>query len=287
MATYYINADTGNDTTGDGSSSSPWLTISHAKDNVVDNDTIVCQNATAAYLFEQLDIDYGITIKGESAEGVVFSTTSAQQSGWALTGDNYITLKFITFANIEISHNDNTYVLTAENSGATMEIISCVFRDITINTTAGFNWASGIINKLYLYSTYIITGCIFYNIENRGIIVRKEQNGLYTDISFNNCVFNFTTATNTDILIGQNDPPTSFKNCIIYNNTANNKSIATYSNHLGVNTSFDYNCVYGLFSNPITGTGNLLNTDPLFIDPAANNYNLSPTSPCIDAGTLI
>ena len=286
MATYYINADTGNDATGDGSALNPWLTILHAKDNVVDNDTIICQDATATYLFEQLDINHSITIKGESVEGAIFSTVSAQQSGWALTGDNYITLKFITFANIDISHNSSAYVLTAENSGATMDIISCVFRDITI-TAGGFNWASGIINKLYLYSTYIITGCIFYNIENRGIIVRHAQNEVYTDISFNNCVFNFTTDTHTDILIGQNDPPTSFKNCIIYNDTLNTKFIASYSNGLGANTSFDYNCVYGLFSNPITGTGNLLDTDPLFIDAATNNYNLSPTSPCIDAGTLI
>jgi hypothetical protein len=47
----------------------------------------------------------------------------------------------------------------------------------------------------------------------------------------------------------------------------------------------NYSCYYN-FVDPPAGSNNI-NSDPLLIDPAANNYNLSPTSPCIDAGTLI
>lgn len=289
MTTYYINADTGNDTTGDGSASNPWLTISHAKDNVVTGDTIFCQNSTATYLFEKLSFDNEITIQGESVGGVVFSTVSDIDEGWALNGDNYYTIKNITFSDINVvKPSDHSSVIYVGVPSGTLDISTCIFKDITI-TAGSFNWASGVLNKLYRYGKYIVSGCIFYNITNRGIIVRKVDNNpdFYTRIYFNNCLFNMNTVENTDILVGQNNPVTSFKNCIVYNDTGNGKSIAAYNNQLDTNTTFDYNCVYGAFSNPITGTGNLLDTDPLFIDPATNNYNLSPSSPCIDAGTLI
>ena len=44
-ATYYV-ATTGSDTTGDGSEGTPWLTITHALTNVVDNDTIIVAAGT-------------------------------------------------------------------------------------------------------------------------------------------------------------------------------------------------------------------------------------------------
>jgi hypothetical protein len=281
MATYYINADTGNDNTGDGSASSPWLTISHAKDNVVDNDTIICQNAAAAYLFERLTIANTITIQGQSLSAVVFSTTSDILEGWKVDSGKTLTLKTITFSDCAVNTSESySYLFTGD-----MVVEQCIFMRINI-TTGGLAWASGIFNRIYSnFSTYVFNSCLFYDIYNEGIILRFSQNGLETNITFNNCTFDLQE--NQTILCGQNDPPTSIKNCIIYNNTGGATAISTYTGQLGSNTTFDYNCVYGVFSNPITGTGNLLNTDPLFIDPANNNYNLSPSSPCIDAGTLI
>ena len=281
MATYYINADTGNDTTGDGSSSNPWLTISHAKDNVVDGDTIFCQNSTATYLFEELTIQNTITIEGQSVDSVIFSTSSDLLSGWGISTGKTLTLKTITFSDCTL----NTAQSYACLFQADMIVEQCVFRRINV-ITGGFYWASSIFNKVYSgYNTYVFNGCLFYDIYDEGIIVRHTQNDLQTDISFNNCTFDLQEGQS--ILLGQDDPPTAIKNCIIYNNTGGATSISSYSSFLGPNTTFDYNCVYGQFSNPITGTGNLLDTDPLFIDPANNNYNLSPSSPCIDAGTLI
>ena len=281
MATYYINADTGNDTTGDGSASNPWLTISHAKDNVVDGDTIFCQNSTATYLFEELTIQNTITIEGESAVSVAFSTSNDVLDGWKVSTGKALTLKTITFSDCTLN--------TTQSYGALflgdMVVNQCVFTRINI-ITGGLTWASGIFSRVYSsYNTYVFNGCLFYDIYDQGIIARHSQNGLQTDITFNNCTFDLRE--NQVILLGQQDPPTSIKNCIIYNNTGGSTGISTYSNQLGPNTTFDYNCVYGLFNNPITGTANLLNTDPVFIDPANNNYNLSPSSPCIDAGTLI
>ena len=46
MATYYINADTGDDTTGDGSSALPWATLSKGITGSASGDTIFAQNST-------------------------------------------------------------------------------------------------------------------------------------------------------------------------------------------------------------------------------------------------
>ena len=51
---YYLNADTGDDSTGDGSSSTPWLTISKAHTEASSGDTIICQDSTAEYAFSTI-----------------------------------------------------------------------------------------------------------------------------------------------------------------------------------------------------------------------------------------
>jgi hypothetical protein len=60
------------------------------------------------------------------------------------------------------------------------------------------------------------------------------------------------------------------RNCIIWDDT-----IFTYQSF----PVYEYSCIEGSYS----GTG-VINSDPLFVDQAAGNYNLLPSSPCIDTG---
>ena len=70
MATYYLNADTGNNTTGTGTSALPWLTIAKAVTSSTTGDTIYCQNSTATYSWVLQDFVSGRTVTGQSAAGV-------------------------------------------------------------------------------------------------------------------------------------------------------------------------------------------------------------------------
>ena len=65
----------------------------------------------------------------------------------------------------------------------------------------------------------------------------------------------------------------SINNCISYHNNGANYGVS------GAGASFSYSCVTPI----IAGTGNITN-DPIFVDRAANNFQLANSSPCVNAG---
>lgn len=268
MATYYINADTGNDTTGDGSQGNPWLTLSKANSSSTSGDTIFCQNATNTYLFQNLTLS-GKTIEGQTLSGVVFSDQGAPVStGWV----SPLVVKNITFDGITCSSGSSydrafTGSYTVEN---------CIFKNIV--STDGFR--GGFFNTISdgnFIATF--TGCIFYNFTG-GLFCRSGSSlhNIY------NCIIDYSPTSSGQIFNGQGGGTRyTFKNNIVYDSTTRNIGVVKYS----CDVTFEFNCVYGSYSDMPTGVNNLTNTDPLFIDPDNNNYNLSPSSPCIDAGTLV
>lgn len=66
-------------------------------------------------------------------------------------------------------------------------------------------------------------------------------------------------------------------NCIIWGNTADYGGAQIYK--YGGTSSYTYCDIQGGYS----GTGNI-NLDPKFVDPGANNFQLTANSPCIDVG---
>ena len=56
MATYYLNTDMGNDSTGTGTSALPWATISKGISGSTTTDTIMLQKSTAHYLWANQSI---------------------------------------------------------------------------------------------------------------------------------------------------------------------------------------------------------------------------------------
>lgn len=110
-----------------------------------------------------------------------------------------------------------------------------------------------------------------------------------SDITFTNNTFHFGAATGTDSAMSglfnyNNDTSGTFKNNIFMN-----ASGATVDFARGTTWQvayFDYNDVYLISANTPTGTGNITD-DPLFVDPTTANFDLQPTSPCIDAGVIL
>jgi len=271
MATYYINADTGDDTTGDGSQGNPWLTINHAVDQIADEEeaTIFAQNATAVYTFSGLNFKNRVDkIQGESTSGVVFDANNVDNVYWY----NMNTIEQCTFINARMIGN---YKGMFQGS---FTISNCIFHDIYSNSNrSGIAQGSG---------THTFISCIFYNYTNvaglGGFFGRNDGQIVYTNLY--NCVFYLNQQVTSLWGNANGDNTNALKNTIIYNDTA-------YDCVLSMDTTtMDYCCYYaastGEFSNIPSGTGNI-NQDPMLVDPANFNFNLSPSSPCIDAGTLI
>lgn len=267
MATYYINADTGNDTTGDGSQGNPWLTLSKANSSSTSGDTIFCQSATNAYVLISLLTLTNKTIIGENRNQVVFTTNGISSSNGyfrAATGSTN-TIKNVKFYNIASS---GSYNKIFESFGV-FNFENCVFDTITADTIMGVS--SG---------TFNVSMCLFYNFSASVFFIR-------TNAKFNiyNNVFVFENTSSVFITrLDSGGDITNLINNILFSSQLNNISIFTSGVTIG---DFNNNCLSGNFTSVPSGFNNLINTDPLFIDPANRNYNLSPSSPCIDAGTLV
>jgi hypothetical protein len=99
-----------------------------------------------------------------------------------------------------------------------------------------------------------------------------------------NCTVTNNTATSawggTDMRSNSSDPPVTFKNCIIWGNSpaANQVNIQVNGGVLAATYS-DIQQESGVYA----GTGNI-NSDPLFVNPAAGLFQLQAGSPCVNTG---
>jgi len=91
-----------------------------------------------------------------------------------------------------------------------------------------------------------------------------------------NCTFSGNSAPQGGGMSSWYASHPTLSNCIFWGNTAENGpqiySLATV--------------VYSDVEGGWAGTGNI-NADPLFVDPAADDFHLQSTSPCIDTGTNV
>src|SRR5262249_33516417 len=92
-----------------------------------------------------------------------------------------------------------------------------------------------------------------------------------------NCTFgeNEAPSDGTAVYVSQTSSVT-FANCVLWDNTP--RQLQTES---GTTVTLSYSDIQGGWSG--AGSGNI-DQDPHFVDPAADNYHLSPFSLCIDAG---
>jgi hypothetical protein len=148
---------------------------------------------------------------------------------------------------------------------------------------------------------HIVNSLIYSNEADReagGIKVWAEENSR-TRVVIINSTITGNTSNNTylgggGIVVSDDNAPDTttileMYNTIVYGNTANpgaDLSIRVGGTLSEVDVYYsDLNDVYHL-----KGTfnqANNLNTDPLFVDWAGNDFHLRPTSPMIDAGTAI
>jgi len=295
MATYYI-ATTGNDTTGDGSSSNPWLTLQHFLDNSADNDTLIVKDGTYT-LTANVAISQR-TIQAENNGLAIFDGGNTQIS-FILGGTNLFTgLIFQRFYAITASRGG---IFNATQSEGATTWNNCTFKENRVAYTSSFARGAIFCSENNLY-TFNLNTCLLHS--NYASASSATASGLFSvlatktpgiDVNIVNTtiVQNITDGTEIqNIFFNQGNDPyinVDIKNTIVYNAHTTSFNLVFNTDTI-TNFTTSYSDYYSV-SDPnsptiISGTG-VITADPIFIDPANNNYNLSPSSPCIDAGTLI
>lgn len=187
---YYVDPDSGDDASGDGSSGSPWKTIQHALDNITqgaDGDQINIKSGTADTLTAALDVtgtygtptgDKPLILRGytssadDGGEGEIDCDTYALFSQTTLDGINLIDLY------IHGSRDGGDYLVNVDDY--------CNVDHCRIVMTSDGSWAEA----LYLDQYGIITGSY---IKSAGDGVRCGANvrmyGCTLELEGNNKVF--------------------------------------------------------------------------------------------------
>ncbi len=133
MATYYVRK-AGNDTTGDGSTGNPWLTLSKAMTVIAAGDTVnvgdgTYEENTAGSGYWQLgkDLASDATIQAESGSSgaVIISGSSHANYNVLNTGTiNHLVFKYLTFTQRVAS---NLYTFYSTYTVTNTQFIECTF----------------------------------------------------------------------------------------------------------------------------------------------------------------
>jgi hypothetical protein len=194
-----------------------------------------------------------------------------------------------------VNIHDNTFLNNSAANGGAVHYQSSggwLMNNIFRNNSATSSVAGGI----YLYSSSPEIG---YNVINRNSSASSNCTGIYCynysspNIHHNELCFNTYTA----IYCGNYSSPLIDNNTIFGNNSYAVRTV-TSCNPIGHNNivlgnaymfSVGSGCsvtmTYSNVQSSWSGTGNLINAQPFFVNPYGEDFHLMPYSPCIDAGS--
>ncbi len=278
MATYYISP-IGNDSTGAGTSVSPWQTLSKAFSSSTTNDTILYDSANGNNTW----VTQGITS---------FRNISSYGGGTAiLDGGTTTNMWYGSFAvtNVQFQNYVGTVAFLVNDTNGIETFTNCKFVNIGANFGM-FEIDPGSTNPSLFLEACLFDGCYASGAASGPFYLRVDPTptGSIT-MSMINCTIYSNVATGITM-------------SLLYDGTSGASTTLTLTNNIiwnanGVNTSFlrsgSATPTYAGSNNDFLGyssapslTGNIA-VDPLFVDPGNHNFNLRPSSPCRDAGTAI
>ncbi|GAF93523.1 unnamed protein product, partial [marine sediment metagenome] len=195
------------------------------------------------------------------------------------------TVESVTFQNVGAA-NILFHINTAGSSGWDLIVNSCIFTDI----------AAGSWTICYIQAgtdmTATFRACIFYNcaIGANQALLRMGGNQTGQTTSLLNCIFYFdgTDIGGANPAIFQAplaDTVTAIITNVIFRDSASS-GIHIFAFGAITAKTYDYSCASAGWLFIPAGTDNITD-DPLLVDEGNDNFNLRPTSPCIDTGTLI
>ena len=173
---------------------------------------------------------------------------------------------------------------------ATALVDRCVF-DSNITTNDGSSGSSargGGAVQLASKATVCLRNCLL--MRNRALNIRGG--GIFLSYATNSWVENCTIVSNYSqyqgggIAVTGGDSSVGFRNTIIYDNWSDAAGYADVAAN-AINLTWTNNCVGTTINLNDYGAGNLLQVDPKFVNPAANDWHLLPTSPCANKGDTL
>ncbi|OGF21520.1 hypothetical protein A2316_01905 [Candidatus Falkowbacteria bacterium RIFOXYB2_FULL_38_15] len=204
-ATYYV-AKTGNDTTGDGSSGNPWLTLQKAEDTASNGDTVYANEGT--YKENEAAIHGWRPLKGitwiasgtVTVHGTAPGTRVLYSSGTAAA----------SFTGFTIDANDGvdgakTYAANFAAGTTNKTFVNCIFKDAATSLFAGSTMSGfSVSGSTFEMATANMTGASgsfasstfsgnTFNVTNGLAAVRAGTAG--SSVIFDNNDFNVTSAT--------------------------------------------------------------------------------------------
>lgn len=243
----FVDSELGNDSTGDGSATNPYKTISKVKSIGATKWAAGKKIMVNGVFDEVLSINVGVRIIG--AGGGVNGRAAFMGSITGLSTTNYAILD-----NIIIFHNNN-YFTPIDTDNKTWYFSNCYFRACYI--------ASGSTNGIYVYSYY----CIFDTVQlYRDYWGSGKHTNYGNNNTFFNCVVPEINAGTVGLILNGN------------NNHVNNSVLLTDNGFKNKKN------VSGAYLDVTNYNFNFLNTSPLYrkgtFNGEAGNYNH------VGAGTL-
>lgn len=311
MADIYINADSGNDSTGTGASGAPYLTVEKGITESSSGDSVILQKADNVYDMVTDNLNHSLTIKADTdgtdamgnqlyADVILDGGNSAVK--WEIRSSG-VTMNYenLTFQNIipNAATDPIFTVYSVTNQTSTSNFTNCDFRDIQISsgTTSGNGLRGGLVgNDTIVATNFSVTfdGCNLSGIKG----YEPFESGITGLFSFDSTTNSTFTLNNSVVRLdglAANDEDVAYlfawrnggtstltvKNTIIIGNesTAWNRgtSLAT--------EDVDYVALPNITGKP--SITNEITDDPLVVDSVNGVMFLRPGSPCFSSGVSV
>lgn len=323
MATYYIATD-GNDTTGDGSSATPWLTLTKANTVAVLGDTVIIKAGTydwsnAGYKSFTAPVTY------EGQGEVIFDGGGAKLQTIVKAENTSVTIKNITFQDAKVIDDVSSAVCSplfmatsAYNDLGKTTYENVIVRDVytRISVTDNNHNTGGVFgSQAQRTNTIDFKNCLITNVNrttpsdygnvdrNCAIFATSSGNASnnVTNLYIENTTIGMPTGSTLSHIFHCEDYLTiasniniTIVNSIFYNGAGGTVRWSSVGDGSGADPAtkatwnVTYSDAYLLTAPPTTGIGTgYITADPLFVSPETCGYELRPTSPCKRTGVII
>ena len=296
MATIYLNADTGDDSTGDGSSGSPYETYTKFCTEGSAGDTCHFQQATAKYTLGNHVCPVGSTMTATNYGDAVLDGTYPR-----LEGEGTMNVSNLIFDSMNTYHNSSTHGLFSPNQNSaatTWNIENCYVKNY--GTNAGWRGQGPFNSHMHHSFTYFHVDNIQFNLTNctvevkqsdiyaygNGTVFSGAQNTSIPNATVVNCIFVYEDGIYFMPDYGHAVEGTYTEVNAVHHDKDNLSHVdATHANYDFTST---YSCHYNFAGGVPSGTGNIT-TDPSFMSLGAYGsslYSFQTDSPVIGAGAI-
>lgn len=298
MATYYIALD-GNDDTGDGTEINPWLTLTKAHAESIDNDTIVVGEGT-------WDLEVGTFFtKARIYQAASYDTILTKSAAARFTIGEYdkdVIVKGFTWTGLMSGASTVMPTFLIDTGDGQLYFENNRFIDLIPHCAGGDR--PGMFGNGFSYyraANVSFSGCIFSGLasldgSNSRFFMGAGNEATPLHASFLNCTFYYNALDPykpTELIRRAwyaitADPDyfsITFKNNIFYAIPGQFYNILYSLSDTYVTLDCDYNCYYGSFGGKPPSGEHDISADPKFINAEDGNFRLQTISPCLGKGT--